>query len=72
MFCAWPAGRLPLRRDSLGRWPIVEASVPGRQRRIQSAGASYETFADAVLVRLAALVPVTRQQDFGIDFYALP
>lgn len=46
--------------------------MPGQQLNIQATGAGYESFAEAVLGRIAAMVPVPREQDFGLDFYALP
>jgi hypothetical protein len=46
--------------------------MPGQQLANQAVGAGYESFAETVLGRIAAMVPVPREQDFGVDFYALP
>jgi len=46
--------------------------MPGQQLNIQATGAGYEAFAEAVLGRIAAMVPVPRAHDFGLDFYVLP
>jgi len=46
--------------------------MPGRQLPAKSIGAAYEAFAEAVLGRIASMAPVPYEQDFGVDFYALP
>lgn len=46
--------------------------MPGRQPVVTSRGASYEGAASATLSRIASVVPVPREQDFGVDFYCLP
>ncbi len=46
--------------------------MPGRQNVLASRGSSYEDFVQTVLGRLATMVHVPRQHDFGIDFYCQP
>ncbi len=46
--------------------------MSGRQHQITSIGANYENCVRHLLGRIASLVPVPREQDFGIDFYCQP
>jgi hypothetical protein len=41
--------------------------MPGQQLNIQATGAGYEAFAEAVLGRIAAMVPVPRAHDYVGD-----
>lgn len=43
--------------------------MAGRRHLMDRVGAEYESTAHALLTPLASLVPVPRQDDFGIDFY---
>jgi hypothetical protein len=46
--------------------------MPGLQLENRSLGAGYQSFAETVVGRIAALAPVPDPHDFGVDFYALP
>jgi len=46
--------------------------MTGRQLNIQSLGAGYESFVATVVGRIAAMVDVRREHDYGVDFYVLP
>jgi hypothetical protein len=46
--------------------------MSGRRHRIDATGSSYENCVQLLLGRVASLVRVPREQDFGIDFYCQP
>jgi len=46
--------------------------VSGRRHVMDSAGSTYENCANFFLGRIASMVPVPREKDFGIDFYFQP
>ncbi len=46
--------------------------MTGKQLKIQGIGSTNEAFCEAMLGRIAAMVPVPREHDYGIDFYCLP
>jgi hypothetical protein len=46
--------------------------MSGRRHRIDSIGNSYEDHVAALIGRMASLVKVPREQDYGVDFFCLP
>ena len=43
--------------------------MSGQRHKIDSTGDMYQDFAELVLGRIAVLVEVPRQRDYGIDFF---
>lgn len=66
----------PLRAKVVGKLgpkaSEVSRNVPGRRHAMDSAGSTYEDCARLLLGRIASLVQVPREKDFGIDFYLQP
>src|SRR5215510_7461394 len=46
--------------------------MPGRRHKVDSTGASYQKFAESLLIRIAAMTPVPQEQDFGNDYFCEP
>ena len=46
--------------------------MPQRQLGIQAIGGAREAWTEGLLGRIASMIPVPREQDFGIDYYCLP
>jgi hypothetical protein len=46
--------------------------MAGQRHRMDSSGSSYEDYAKSLIGRFAALIPVQRERDFGLDFFCQP
>jgi hypothetical protein len=46
--------------------------MTGRQLKVQGIGSTNEAFCEALVGRIASMIPVPREHDFGVDYYCLP
>jgi hypothetical protein len=46
--------------------------MPQRQLNIQGIGSAREAWTEGLLGRIASMIPVQREHDYGIDYYCLP